>query len=142
MYDTSHESDLNYHDLTTTFLQNLCKRTATPIYCDTATHFKTYRKTPPTSAPVARTIRAGKPAKLSFTVNKISRVGVTVLDESGSTVFATSAIVGRGDRFYNWSRPAKAGLYTFRVTATDLAGNAGQPVESQLRILPPRKPRR
>ena len=142
MYDTSHESDLNYHDLTTTFLQNLCKRTATPIYCDTATHFKTYRKTPPTSAPVARTIRAGKPAKLSFTVNKISRVGVTVLDESGATVFATSAIVGRGDHFYNWSRPAKAGLYTFRVTATDLAGNVGQPAESELRILPPRKPRR
>jgi hypothetical protein len=142
MYDTSHESDLNYHDLTTTFLQNLCKRTATPIYCDTATHFKTYRNTPPTSAPLARMIRAGQPAKLSFTVNKISRVGVTVLDESGATVFATSAIVGRGDHFYNWSRPAKAGLYTFRVTATDLAGNVGQPAESELRILPPRKPRR
>jgi hypothetical protein len=139
MYDTSHESDLNYHDLTTTFLQNLCKRTNTPIYCDTAAHFKTYRGTPPVSAPLTRTIRAGKPAKLSFNVNKISRVGVTVLDASGGTVFATSALVGRGDHFYNWSRPADAGSYTLRVTATDLAGNGGEPAEGPLRILPPRK---
>ena len=139
MYDTSHESDLNYHDLTTTFLTNLCKRTATPIYCDTATRFKTYRKTPPTGAAVTRTIRAGKPAKLTFTVNKISRVGVTVVDAQGSTVFSTSAIVGRGDHFYNWSRPADAGTYTLRITPTDLAGNRGETAEGSLRILPPRK---
>jgi hypothetical protein len=142
MYDTSHESDLNYHDLVTTFLQNLCKRTATPIYCDTAAHFKTYRKTPPVNAPVTRTIRAGKAAKLHFTVDKISRVGLTVLDANGKTVFATSAVVGRGDHFYTWSRPASAGGYTLRVAATDLAGNRGEPAEGPLRILPPRKPRR
>ena len=139
MYDQSHESDLNYHDLVTTFLQNLCKRTATPVYCDTAARFKTYRATKPLSAPVTRTVRAGKPAKLSFTVDKISRVGVTVVDAGGSTVFATSAIVGRGQHFYNWSRPAAAGTYTLRVTATDLAGNRGDTAEGPLRILPPRK---
>jgi hypothetical protein len=143
MYDTSHESDLSYHDLVTTFLQNLCKRTTTPIYCDTATRFKSYRRTPPNSAPVTRTIRAGKPAKLSFTVDKISRVGVTVLDASGTTVFATSALVGRGERrFYKWSRPARAGSYTLRIAATDLAGNKGTPAEGPLRILAPRKTRR
>jgi hypothetical protein len=142
MYDTSHESDLNYHDLVTTFLQNLCKRTATAIYCDTAARFKTYKKTPPVNAPVTRTIRAGKAAKLHFTVDKISRVGLTVLDANGSTVFATSAVVGRGDHFYTWSRPASAGSYTLRVTPTDLAGNRGEAAEGPLRILPPRKPRR
>ena len=141
MYDTSHESDLNYHDLTTGFLQNLCKRTATPIYCDTATRFKTYRTTPPSSAAVTRTIRAGKAAKLSFTVDKVSRVGVTVLDANGGTAFTTSAIVGRGEHFYTWSRPATAGSYTLRISATDLAGNRGEPAEGPLRILPPRKPR-
>jgi D-glucuronyl C5-epimerase-like protein len=139
MYDTSHESDLNYHDLTTGFLTNLCKRTATPIYCDTAARFKTYKKTPPVTAPVTRTIRAGKPAKLSFNVDKISRVGVTVVNAQGTTVFATSAIVGRGDHFYNWSHPAAAGTYTLRVAATDLAGNRGETADGSLRILPPRK---
>jgi len=54
-------------------------------------------------------------------------------------VFATSAIVGRGDHFYNWSRPAEAGTYTLRVAATDLAGNRGVSAEGSLRILPPRK---
>src|SRR3954470_5089083 len=106
MYDQSHESNLSYHDLVTTFLKNLCTRTATAVYCDTATHFKTYRKTAPTAAPVTRTIRTGKPAKLHFTVDKIARVRLTVLDANGKSVFATSAIVGRGDHFYNWSRPA------------------------------------
>ena len=141
MYDQSHESDLSYHDLVTGFLQNLCKRTATPIYCDTTTHFKAYRKTPPVTAPVTKTIRAGTAAKLSFTVDKISRVGVTVLDASGATVFATSALVGRGSHFYTWSKPANAATYTFRIAATDLAGNKGAAADGSLRVLPPRKPR-
>jgi hypothetical protein len=142
MYDQSHESDLNYHDLVTGFLQNLCKRTATAIYCDTAARFKTYRATAPTAVPVTRTVRAGKSAKLSFTVDKISRVGLTVIDQNGKAVYATSAIVGRGDHFYNWARPATAGQYTLRVTPTDLAGNRGTAADGPLRILPPRKPSR
>jgi hypothetical protein len=139
MYDQSHESDLNYHDLVTTFLQNLCKRTATPIYCDTAARFKQDRKTAPVTTPVTKTIRAGKPAKLSFQLDKISRVGLTVVDANGATVFATSAVVGRGQHFYTWSKPAAAGLYTLRVTATDLAGNSGAAASGPLRILKARK---
>ena len=141
MYDQSHESDLSYHDLVTGFLQNLCKRTTTAIYCDTATRFKAYRKTAPVTAPVTKTIRAGAAAKLTFNVDKIARVGVTVLDSSGTAVFATSAIVGRGNHFYTWSKPAGAGLYSLRVTATDLAGNRGTAAEGSLRVLAPRKPR-
>src|SRR3954452_12257138 len=139
MYDQSHESNLSYHDLVTTFLKNLCTRTATAIYCDTASRFKTYRKTAPVSTPVTQTIRSGKPAKLAFTVDKIARVGRTVLDASGQAVFATSAVVGPGQHFYNGSRPATAGAYTLRVSATDLAGNLGATAEGPLRILPPRK---
>jgi hypothetical protein len=142
MYDQSHESDLSYHDLVTGFLQNLCKRTATPIYCDIATRFKTDRKTPPVTQPVTATIRTGTPAKLSFQVNKIARVGVTVLDASGGVVYATSAIVGRGNHFYSWSKPAPPGSYTLRVTATDLAGNQGEAADGSLRILEARKRQR
>src|SRR4051812_8968701 len=140
MYNQAHESDLSYHDLVTGFLQNLCKRTAVAIYCDTATRFKGYEKTTPVTAPVTTTLRAGKPAKLTFSVDKISRVAVTVVDGAGTTVFATSAVVGRGNHFYNWSRPAAAGAYSLRVTATDLAGNRGEPAEGALRILKPRRP--
>jgi D-glucuronyl C5-epimerase C-terminus len=142
MYDQNHESDLNYHDLVTTFLQNLCKRTATPVYCDTATRFKAYRETAPTSSPATRAIRAGKAAKLAFSVDKVSRVGVTVLDDTGRTVFATSAVVGHGRRSYTWSQPAAPGVYTLRVGATDLAGNRGASAEAPLRILAPAKKKR
>src|SRR4051794_25813635 len=139
MYNQSHESDLSYHDLVTGFLQNLCRRTATPVYCDTAARFKTYRTTAPRTAPTTQTIRTGARAKLSFQVDKIARVGVTVVDSAGVTVFATSAVVGHGSHFYPWSRPAGAGVYTLRVVATDLAGNRGAPAEGSLRILAPRK---
>jgi D-glucuronyl C5-epimerase-like protein len=142
MYDQSRESDLSYHDLVTSFLQNLCKRTATPVYCDTATRFRAYRSTAPTASTAKATIRAGAPAKLSFSVDKIARVGLTVTDAAGATAFATSAVVGRGQRSYTWSRPGAAGAYTVRVTPTDLAGNRGMAAEALLRILPPRKTRR
>jgi hypothetical protein len=139
MYDQSHESDSSYHNLVTGFLQNLCKRTGTPIYCDTATRFKMYRTIAPTAAPLTRTIRTGAPAKLTFSVDKISRVGVTVRNAAGTTVFATSAVVGHGQHFYRWSRPTAAATYALRVSATDLAGNQAIPAEGPLRILPPRK---
>jgi thiamine monophosphate kinase len=84
-------------------------------------------------------VKAGRPAKLKFRVDKISRVGVTVLDRAGHAVFATSAVVGRGNHFYVWSRPARAGRYTLRVTATDLAGNVAEPSERVLRILSKRR---
>jgi hypothetical protein len=142
MYDQSHESDLNYHGLVTTFLQNLCKRTASPIYCDTAARFKTYRETPPITLPITKAIRTGAPAKLTFHVDKIARVGVSVRDASGTTVYATSAIVGRGDHFYSWPKPAPPGTYTVRVTATDLAGNQGAAADGNLRILAARKTQR
>jgi hypothetical protein len=141
MYDQSHESDLNYHDLVTTFLQSLCKRTATPIYCDTAARFRTYRSTAPRASTAMTTIRTGAAAKLSFAVDKISRVGLTVTDDAGTIVFATSAVVGRGQHFYAWSRPAAAGAYTLRVAPTDVAGNRGTAVEASLRILARKKMR-
>src|SRR5206468_7161981 len=79
MYDQSHESDLSYHNLVTGFLANLCQRTSTPIYCDTAARFKSYLTVAPaiTAAPSLR-IRTGAPGKLPFTLDKISRTAVTV----------------------------------------------------------------
>ena len=138
LYDQHIESDLNYHQLVTTFLQNLCKRTATAIYCDTAARFKSYLHQRPTVAPVTRTIRAGAPAKIGFSLDKVSRVGL-VVSRGGRTLFATSAVVGRGTEFFTWSQPAAAGTYDLRVRATDLAGNVSDPATGTLRILPARK---
>jgi hypothetical protein len=134
MYDQSHESDLSYHKLVTTFLDNLCKRTATALYCDTAARFKADLTTLPSVTPVTSRIRTGAPAKLAFSLDKIARVGLVVAQGS-RTVFATSAVVGRGTRTFSWSRPATPGDYELRVVATDLAGNRSVPATGTLRIL-------
>jgi len=117
----------------TGFLENLCKRTQTPLYCDTADRFNSYTKEPPTITPTTRRIRTGGAAKMGFTLDKVSRVGMTVARGS-RTVFATSATVGHGRRFFSWSRPAAPGLYRFTVRATDLAGNRSDPETVTLRI--------
>jgi hypothetical protein len=142
LYSPSRESDLSYHKLLRDFLRGLCDRLGTAVYCDTAQAFTDQLKQPPAIAPLTRRIRGGKPAQLGFRLSKISRVGVTVLDSAGRTVFSTSAVAGYGDRSFTWSKtPTKAGLYRLRVGATDLAGNRAQPVEGPLRVLKPARKR-
>jgi hypothetical protein len=140
MYDQSHESDLSYHNLVTGFLKNLCTRTGTPIYCTTAANFKSDLTVPPSVTMTSQRIRTGAPAKLTFSLDKISRVGLVV--RSGDKVlYSTSAIVGRGSHFYNWSSPAAAGTYQLTASATDLAGNKSEQTTATLRILPKKRTR-
>ena len=133
LYDQRNEADLSYHRLQTGFLENLCKRTSTPLYCDTAERFNSYLTEPPTVTPTTRRIRTGRPAALGFSLDKISRVGL-VVSRSGRTVFATSATVGRGQKSFRWSRPSKPGTYELTVRATDLAGNRSDPGTTTLTI--------
>jgi hypothetical protein len=135
LYSQSRESDLSYHRLVTGFLQNLCKRVAQPVYCDTATRFKEYEDVPPAVSANTSRIRGGRSARIGFRLDKISRVGVVVRTSGGTTVFSTSAVIGRGTHYFTWSRPAKPGRYSLTVTATDLAGNRAEPSERSLRIL-------
>jgi hypothetical protein len=108
------------------------------VYCDTQARFKADLKTAPTVTPATTKIRAGAPAKLAFNLNKISRVGLVVA-RGTQTIYSTSAVVGRGSRFFTWSRPAGPGDYELRVVATDLAGNRSASASGTLRILEPRK---
>ncbi len=139
MYDQSHESDLSYHNLVTGFLKNLCTRTATPVYCQTAANFKADLTSTPAVTVQSQRIRTGATAKLRFALDKISRVGVVVSGPSGATVYSTSAVVGRGSHYYSWSRPAAPGVYRMTARATDLAGNASLQVTTTVRILAARR---
>lgn len=141
MYDQNHESDLSYHNLVTGFLKNLCSRTGTPIYCDTATRFMDYLGVAPAVTLTSQRIRTGAPAKLTFSLDKISRVGLVVRDSAGTIVYSTSAVVGRGDHFYTWSRPTAPGNYQLTASATDLAGNRAEPATAALRILAKKRSR-
>ncbi len=121
------ESDLSYHQLLTGFLQNLCQRTRTPVYCTTGAAYARDMKTPPAMTLVTRRVRAGSSALVHFTVAKVARVGMTIRrDADGKTVLSTSASVARGAHAYGWTVPSTPGTYDVTLTGTDLAGNGGR----------------
>jgi hypothetical protein len=139
LYSPGLESDLGYHELVTTFMKNICKRTAEPVFCDTADRFQGYLTEPPSVAQSTRRIRTGGPARVGFSLDKISHVGMTITDARGRTMLATSALVGRGTHYFTWRAPGKPGRYTLRLFARDLAGNAAKPAEGRLRVLRARR---
>ena len=142
LYSLSRESDLGYHKLTRDFLRRLCQRLDQPVYCDTAQAFTDQLSIDPVVEPLSRRVRGGKPAKLRFELSKVSRVGVTVVDQDGETAFATSSVVGYGKRSFTWRNPPRnGGSYTLRVSAVDLAGNRGAAAEGPLRVLKGKKKR-
>jgi hypothetical protein len=136
------ESDLSYHVLLRDFLANLCDRTEDPVYCRTATHFTTYLTTPPRLALKTTRLRGGGLRTLRFTLSKISSSTVTVTAPSGRTVLSLAlGTVGRGTRTVAWRVPRRAGEYTVRIGATDLAGNSAAD-EGSVRVLRPKRHKR
>ncbi len=136
LYDQFGESDLNYHELLTEFLQHLCERTSKgppirqanapiagdQVYCTTAEGFTADLRTPPVVSLLSKTLPAGARAGVQISLSKISTVKLTV--QQGSTVVWTnSATVERGKPKLLWITPPKAGAFSVTITATDLAGN-------------------
>ncbi len=136
------ESDLHYHTLLRDFLASLCDRTAEPVYCTAESHFTEYLTTPPELRLRTTRARGGTTGTLRFSLSKISSVAVRVTAPSGRTVLSTSAgVLGRGTRSIAWRVPRRAGEYTLRVAATDLAGNAAS-TDGPVDVLEPKRRRR
>jgi hypothetical protein len=136
------ESDLSYHTLLRDFLTGLCDRTGAPVYCDAELHFTTYLTVPPELALKTTRVRGGTATTLAFSLSKISRTSVSVTAPDGQRVLSVVAgTVGRGTRTVSWTVPRKAGLYTVRIDATDLAGNAAS-VEDTIQVLKPKRRRK
>jgi D-glucuronyl C5-epimerase C-terminus len=136
LYDQFGESDLNYHELLTEFLQHLCEHTrkgppiaatGTPIagdqiYCTTAQRFTTDLHTPPTLALLSKTLPANARAGVQLSLSKIATVSLTVR-RGASIVWHNLATVEGGKPRLLWLTPAKGGSFSVTLTATDLAGN-------------------
>ena len=87
-------------------------------------------------------MRGRTAAALKFSLSKISRATVTVRAPDGATALSTATgVVGRGTRAVGWNVPRKPGIYTVRVDATDLAGNAAT-VEGPVEVLKPKRRKR
>ena len=133
------ESDLSYHELLTGFLANLCDRTSTPVYCDTAAAYRRDLKQPPELELLTRRVRARRSVLVRFELSKVSRVGMTIRrEQDGKVVLSTSASVARGAHAYGWTVPATPGTYAVTLSGTDLAGNAGR-ATGTIEVLPARR---
>ena len=136
---SSYESNLSYHELLRDFLTSLCDRTQTPVYCTTEQHFTGYLTTPPVLKLATKRLRGGKTGVLTYSLSKISSTAISVTAPSGRTVLSVAAgTVGHGTRTVSWNVPRRPGIYTVRISATDLAGNRGG-VTGQVEVLKPRK---
>jgi hypothetical protein len=133
------ESDLSYHLLLRDFLVGLCDRTSAPAYCNAELNFTTYLEVPPELDLRTARVRGGTATTLKFTLSKISRTSISVTAPDGRRVLSVAAgTMGRGTRSIGWTAPRKRGIYTVRIDAIDLAGNATT-LEERVEVLKPKR---
>jgi hypothetical protein len=121
LYEGVKESSLSYHQLVTGFAQNLCDRTQTPIYCDTAARFTADETTPPAMRISTSKARTKKSVRIRFKLSKMSTVSMYVDDTP-----ITSATLAYGTHTLSWAGTRKPGTYTVTLKARDLAGNTAE----------------
>jgi hypothetical protein len=125
LYQPGQLDTLDYHQLVTGFVQNLCSRTRARPYCLTAQHFDSELKTPPTLNMLTHRTRRGLDTTIRFWLSKPAHVGIVVV-RNGQTVFLTSADFTFGVNAFDIGAPGHTGPYTLRLAATDLAGNSSR----------------
>jgi hypothetical protein len=91
------------------------------VYCVEADKFTAYLRQPPVLALKSTSARLKKPSKLTFTLNKISTVSLT-LTRRGKPVLVRSARFGYGRHGFAF-RPRRRGALGVQLRAVDLAGN-------------------
>jgi len=137
----THESDLGYHTLLRDFLESLCNRTQSAVYCGAEEHFTTYMTTDPVVKLASRRLRGGAYGKIKMSLDKIS--GVTLRITRGEKLVHTRFVgsLSRGPHTLGWEVPRKPGMYTVTLAARDLAGNPGT-ATGDVEVLEPRKKKR
>jgi D-glucuronyl C5-epimerase C-terminus len=122
LYQPGVEDPLDYHELVTGFLAQLCTRTGAPVYCTTAQHFTTDLTTPPVLTQLTQKAQTGHSFALRFRLSKISHVGIAVRRGS-STLLYTSASFPYGVDHFTVPALRTPGTYSVTLNGTDLAGN-------------------
>ena len=131
LYQPGVQDSLDYHTLVTGFLDELCTRTRTPVYCNTAGRFHADLTTPPGLQLLTARSSPKTPFAIRFSVSKYAHVGIVVV-RGGNTVFLTSGYFSSGVSTFDI--PAlTTGSYTIRLAATDLPGNFNR-IIGQLRV--------
>ena len=115
------ESDLSYHQLFESFLDEMCQRWQAP-FCDLAANFHRYETEPvQLTALRARADRRKKQLRVGFTVSK--RSGITLTLRRGTkTVYNYLSPLERGPHKITWPLPKKRGTYQLALSAKSLNG--------------------
>ena len=138
---STHESSLSYHDLLQGFLENLCKRTGTEVYCTTAENFVAYKSQPPAVLVKPKRLRGGKPGRVAFELSKISNVTLKITRGTKVVESRPFGNVGYGKRTFGWDVPRRRGDYTVQLDVRDLAGNPAS-AQAVVTVLKPKRKQR
>ena len=118
------ESTGEYHELLREFLQSLCNRLRTDVYCTHARRYRGYQVDPPRLSYVGpNTASAGRDTAVAFDLSKLSAVEVTIVKD-GRTAFHKVATFRRGRRSFTW-KPRSGGTYDVRLGAKELRTGRG-----------------
>jgi hypothetical protein len=119
-----HESDLSYHQLFESFLDEMCQRWQAP-FCDLAANFHRYETEQVTLSPLrAKADRRKKQLRVGFTISKRSAITLS-LKRGMKTVYNWLSPLERGPHKVTWALP-KRGSYQIVLTAKSLTGIASQ----------------
>ncbi|MEI6447484.1 MAG: D-glucuronyl C5-epimerase family protein [Actinomycetes bacterium] len=124
-YSPGEWDTVEYHSLTTGFLEELCRRTGSPAYCSTGKLFRGFLESAPSVAVKTGRLRTGRTGKLRIWVSKPAKLTVTVRSGTkGGKVLATTADLSPGIHSWNLRPPRGTKLMTVSVKATDSNGRS------------------
>jgi hypothetical protein len=124
-YSPGEWDTVEYHSLTTGFLEELCRRTASASYCSTGKLFRGFLDSAPSVAVKTRRVRTGRTGKLRFWVSKPAKATVTITNSaSGRRILRATAGVSPGVHSWDLKPPRGTKRMTVIVSATDSNGRS------------------
>jgi D-glucuronyl C5-epimerase-like protein len=117
------EATLEYHQLATDFLGNLCEKLGPGLYCDTSERFEGYVDESPRLKLRTSRLVEDNLQYVRFRVSKQSTVRLTI-SRNGNVVYSASAYVPYGTHAFSW-RPSRPGDYVATLSAESYNGTHG-----------------
>jgi D-glucuronyl C5-epimerase C-terminus len=114
---------LDYHDLTTGFLEELCRRTSINVYCSNGAAFRGFLLNPPVLKLVTHNLRQNHSGTVRIWVSKPANVTLTIKTADGRTVAVRGGSLLPGPEDWTIHVPKGTGPLTASITATDDGGH-------------------
>jgi len=114
---------LDYHDLTTGFLEELCRRTSINVYCSNGAAFRGFLLNPPVLKVITRHLRQDHSGNVRIWVSKPASVKLTIKTANGRTVAVRSGALLPGPEDWTIQTPKGTSKLTATLSAIDDGGH-------------------